>query len=103
MREAKLCFQDWLGTPSYDILGGIKWSYLTRFRAPETSPPLKDFRAWLRRLQKSFAGGSLARWKILLEGRETEGSRGGGTTTTFDDETLGSIPRVPPSSIRPTA
>ena len=94
MREGKLPFQDWFDTLSYRTLGAIKSSHLfMRLAAPEVAPSFEDFRGWLLVLQISFACGFITQrqqWlplkRVTIEG---PCACGGGTSSAFDEETLG--------------
>ena len=58
----ELPYQRWFDQPSYETLGCIKRSFLSRLKDPDLSPAFEDFRDWLKRLHLSFARGVSARW-----------------------------------------
>jgi len=89
MRKGKLRFQDWFDAPNYDMLGGIKSHFFTRFATFEVSPSFKDLRHWLLKLQKSFGRGSTVKQHQKYFGHETEESCDEDAPAPFDEETLG--------------
>ena len=80
-------YQNWFSQPDGKVLGAIKSCFFADLEAIELSPAFKDFRPWLRSLQKQFSRGLSSQivYKNHLEDSEDSEDK----TVSFDDETLG--------------